>query len=57
LPFIFFNIVAYGEGQVIGRGKKTVQRKKKNLTSIIKKWISPSHIQNFEESTEEAVVR
>ena len=57
LPFIFFNIVAYGEGEVIGRGKKTVQRKKKNLTSILKKWISPSHIQNFEETTEEAVVR
>ena len=57
LPFIFFNIVAYGEGEVIGRGKKTVQRKKKNLMSILKKWISPSHIQNFEETTEEAVVR
>lgn len=37
--------------------KKTVQRKEKNLSSILKKWISPSHTQNFEETTEEAAVR
>lgn len=42
LPFIFFNIVAYGEGEVIGSGKKkTVQRKEKNLKSILKSGSHP----------------
>jgi hypothetical protein len=31
LPFIFFNIVAYGEGEVIGRGKKNSAKEREEF--------------------------